>query len=137
MPTDLGPLKEALQQYLCDAMDAGINDEMIPAMRDAAQERTGAMKAGIHADPATSDGQVVHTTIYSDEPYSSFMDQGTQEHDIFGNPLLAFYWQQVGKVVIVRSVHHPGTVGSGFFEDTINDQQFPAMQYGLGVAVLP
>lgn len=136
MPVDTSALKAAFQQYLCDAMDAAVQDEIIPAMRDAAQENTGAMKAGIHADPASTDGQIVSTTIYSDAEYSSFMDQGTRDHDIFGNPFLAFYWQKIGQFVVLPYVHHPGTVGSGFFTETMADHFISGLNYGLDAASL-
>ena len=34
---------------------------------------------------------------------------GSRPHPISGNPLLAFYWERVGKFMVVPSVHHPGT----------------------------
>lgn len=45
---------------------------------------------------------------------SGYVDVGsprthTKPHDIVGNPLLAFHWRKVGRFVVVRRVHHPGS----------------------------
>lgn len=38
-----------------------------------------------------------------------WITSGTRPHTITGNPYLAFFWEKVGRFVIVHSVNHPGT----------------------------
>lgn len=45
--------------------------------------------------------------------YASYVDGGTQPHEIHGNPLLTFKGAN-GQWVSVRGVHHPGTKPDGF-----------------------
>jgi hypothetical protein len=45
--------------------------------------------------------------------YASYVDGGTQPHEIHGNPLLTFKTAG-GQWVSVRGVHHPGTKPTGF-----------------------
>ena len=41
---------------------------------------------------------------------------GTRPHVIVGNPHLAFFWEKVGRFVIVHSVNHPGTKPNNYME---------------------
>src|SRR5678815_3312762 len=54
--------------------------------------------------------------------HASFTDEGTPPHLIEGNPLLAFEWE--GQLVIVRSVMHPGTEGTRWWSDTMEDRRY-------------
>lgn len=134
MTVNTEPLKQALRDHARVAVDLAVQDQMIPASKEAAQVRTGAMREGIHADPAQDLGDTIHTTVYSDATYSSFMDAGTAPHRIDGNPLLSFHWEKIGRNVVFRFVNHPGTVGSNFFDLTLEDHFEPALVYGLEAA---
>ena len=58
------------------------------------------------------------TIAYTAE-HASYTDEGTVPHEIRGNPLLAFEWE--GQLVIVHSVQHPGTAGTHWWADVVND----------------
>lgn len=86
---------------------------------DAAPERTGALKQLIGTTGPSMVGDfVAQCEIYCDAAYAGYTDAGTEEHDIPGNPLLAFYWENgpdgAGDYVFAK-VHHPGTTGTQWF----------------------
>ncbi len=54
--------------------------------------------------------------------YASYTDEGSSPHEITGNPLLAF--EMGGQTVVVHSVQHPGTAGTGWFEDAVTDDEW-------------
>jgi hypothetical protein len=74
-------------------------------------DQSGPLSATISFDAESATG----------EPYASFTDQGTPAHEIVGSPLLSFYWPRLGKVVVLRRVQHPGTVGTGWFSNVVTD----------------
>jgi hypothetical protein len=39
----------------------------------------------------------------------TYLEKGTVAHLIKGNPVLAFYWDKIGRQAYFRSVQHPGT----------------------------
>lgn len=130
MATDVGPLREALLEYLRISVADGAQ-AMVDASKEAAQVRTGAMRDGIHADDPVANGDQVTTTFYSDAEYSSFMDSGTAPHLIEGAPLLSFFWDKIGRQAVFRYVNHPGTVGSSFFDLTLQDALEGALEGAL------
>lgn len=83
-----------------------------------APERTGEMRRGQEIRHL---GGLRSEITYPAE-YASFTDEGSEPHEIHGNPLLAFEWE--GQLVIVRSVHHPGTRGTRWWSDLMTDEQW-------------
>lgn len=59
--------------------------------------------------------------VYPPE-YASYTDEGTDAHEIRGRPLLAFPWD--GTLVVVHSVQHPGTQGTHWWSDVMNDDGY-------------
>ena len=53
--------------------------------------------------------------------YGKFVDEDTKPHKIIGNPFLAFPFR--GKIIIRRSVNHPGTKGQQFRRKTLENSQ--------------
>ena len=54
--------------------------------------------------------------------HASFTDEGTDDHEVTGNPLLAFFWQ--GALVIVHSVFVSGVTEQGWFSDVMTDDNY-------------
>lgn len=67
----------------------------------------------------TDDAPTISRHVVSPAEYSSFVDEGTDPHEIRGNPYLAFFWPKTGKFEVFRSVEHPGTPRTGWWTDTL------------------
>lgn len=123
MTVDVSMLKDAVTQWVDQG--AGV------ALDTFGQELRG--RAPIGTEPSsdgttivdslemiiTSEGEQWSGELNFTSPHASYSDEGTEPHDIQGNPLLAFQWQ--GSLVIVHSVHHPGTPRTGWFTDNVTD----------------
>jgi hypothetical protein len=57
--------------------------------------------------------------VVSPAEYSSYVDEGTEPHEIHGNPLLVFYWPKTGRTMFLPRVQHPGTSRTGWWTDTL------------------
>ena len=55
----------------------------------------------------------VHREHGKDYYYAPYVQNGTRPHEIVGkytqHKKLKFYWEKMGKYIVVRRVHHPGT----------------------------
>lgn len=92
-------------------------DDAVPVGPDRA--RTGpALK-----DTLDVKAGVDNVTIAYLAEHASFTDEGTAPHDIFGHPYLAFDVDGVHVVInaSVTPVRHPGTDGTRWWSDTIDD----------------
>lgn len=61
-------------------------------------------------------------TIHSPAEYSSFVDEGTEAHQIYGRPFLSWKGADGTRVIIranVTPVEHPGTARTGWWSDTV------------------
>ena len=49
-----------------------------------------------------------------------WLEEGTKAHPIVARnaPALAFFWERMGRMMIVKSVMHPGTPAFGFMAET-------------------
>lgn len=107
----LEAVAEETQRIASDALDL-----CWQATVDAAPERTGALRQLIRADGPTMSGQVTaQGEIRCDADYAEWTDKGSDPHIIQGNPLLAFYWEKVGRDMVLPFVNHPGTRGTQWF----------------------
>ncbi|HWA29122.1 MAG TPA: HK97 gp10 family phage protein [Lacunisphaera sp.] len=95
----------------------GIHESVENAAREGAAEakrvgqfkdRSGDLRAKIHAQERQETALTATWSIVSPQPYSMFVEAGTKPHKIEGNPLLKFYWPKVGAWVALPSVNHPG-----------------------------
>lgn len=81
-----------------------------------APSKTGELKRGLKREQSRD----VHGRwstgydVISTAPHTLYVIKGTRPHTITGNPLLAFFWPKVGRNVVFRSVHHPGTRPNNF-----------------------
>lgn len=67
----------------------------------------------------SEDGErLISRTLRSPADYSTYVDDGTEAHEIRGHPLLAFTARD-GSRVIVHSVQHPGTPRTGWWTDRL------------------
>ncbi len=58
--------------------------------------------------------------IWSNAPYSSYIEFGTRPHDIFAVRANALRWtDSSNNVHFAKKVHHPGTKPSPFFEPSL------------------
>ena len=83
--------------------------------QEEAPKKSGDFARGIGFRSFTS-GDTVGFTIHTPQPLGSFIIDGTRPHAIVGNPILAFYWEKVGRMVFTHSVAHPGTKPNPFHE---------------------
>ena len=81
-------------------------------LRNAAPERTGALKSSIMSHVGSNYAEVTVGV-----PYAVFVDQGSAPHIIQGEPLLVF--EKDGRSVFARKVNHPGNAGAHFSEKAI------------------
>jgi hypothetical protein len=57
--------------------------------------------------------------VGSADPVALWVHEGTEPHQIVGNPLLVFHWAKLGKVVAFRQVNHPGTKPNRFLVEAL------------------
>ncbi len=89
---------------------------VLAATLEAAPEKTGNLKALTDVTPVTFvDEFAASCTVFSAAPYAGYTDAGTVPHLIVGNPYLYFYWDRVGKFMVLPYVNHPGTAGTQWF----------------------
>jgi hypothetical protein len=87
---------------------------------------TGELSREWETSTQPSGNGAVSTLRFTAE-HASYQDEGTDAHEIVGNPLLAFEWG--GQTVIVHSVQHPGShKNDGFFSDKAGDESLWALQ---------
>ena len=69
----------------------------------------GAKSGTIYINERTA----VHREHGKDYYYAPYVQNGTRPHEIVGkytpHKKLKFYWEKMGKYIVVRRVHHPGT----------------------------
>lgn len=82
---------------------------MLSDIDSAVPVKTGKLKRSRQSRASFASTRASVTVTYPPN-YAEFTDKGTRPHKIRGNPLLAFRWH--GRLVIVRSVNHPGTKGT-------------------------
>lgn len=98
---------DALEQTYRDTVDA------------APVGKTGALVELIDVDvPRATSEFAVTARIFCAAEYAGYTDAGTAPHEIPGNPLLAFFWEDgpngPGDYVFAH-VNHPGTTGTRWF----------------------
>jgi hypothetical protein len=91
---------------------------VLDELTDAAPKRTGALARSVRVS-GDSTPQTVTINVETDVEYAGWMDTGTRPHPIVGNPYLAFYWEKIGRFVVLRRVSHPGTPRTGWWTDTL------------------
>lgn len=77
----------------------------------AAPKKTGALAASIRWTRGISSKGLTFTSG-SSLKYAGWMEHGTKAHMIYPKSrsgILAFHWPKAGRMVYLRSVHHPGT----------------------------
>lgn len=88
------------------------------AQRVLARKRTGKLAASIRWTRGIS-GKGLTFTSGSNLRYAGWVNNGTRAHIIRPKKpggYLRFYWPKAGRVVYMRSVHHPGTKAYRFLE---------------------
>lgn len=86
------------------------------------ERRPGTLRDTIVKRLAEADGLPV-MLVGSDDPISVLVHEGTPPHQIAArrSPYLVFYWPKIGKVVVTKSVNHPGTKPQRFLVDALED----------------
>ena len=51
------------------------------------------------------------------------LESGARPHVIEGNPFLSFFWEKLGKQVVLRSVNHPGFPGIHYMQDSFSEMR--------------
>ena len=99
--------------------------EMTRRLKAAAPKKTGELERSISVRPTTGYSPRISPTITlvaeAKAPQARFTEEGTRPHEIRGNPILAFYWEKVGRFVYFRKVNHPGNKAKPWFRPTIDD----------------
>lgn len=86
--------KTIVDEIKAFAHAAGVPEEYLSSVKIV---KTGWMKA-----------QVELEYVKNGKPLGIYFEQGTPPHKIFGNPVLRFFWDKVGKWVTFGKVNHPG-----------------------------
>lgn len=68
-------------------------------------------------------GDSVGFNVYAPEPLSTFIREGTRPHIIAGSPLLAFFWERVGRRMVLPFVNHPGTQANDYLQRAYDQWQ--------------
>jgi len=122
---DASGLRDAVERWAEEVHRRAVDDLLDEV--DAAVPRGSGDRAGggqrladtREVRDASSGSRAVASVAYTAE-HASFTDEGTDPHPILGDPLLAFEWN--GRLVIVRSVRHPGTEGTAWWSSRVDDQ---------------
>lgn len=100
---------------LADSITGDIVNDMVNDLQAAAPFESGETRDSIEARQLDY-GPVFSYEILSPTPQSVWTEEGTDPHVIEGNPLLAFNWPKLGgKLMILRSVNHPGNKAMPWF----------------------
>lgn len=90
---------------LVAAAAADVRDETADA---APHGETGRLRES-HRVVSVTPGEVVTAELESDTPYAAAVAEGSRPHEIRASSKRALRFVSGGRVVIVRSVRHPGT----------------------------
>jgi hypothetical protein len=85
-----------------------------------APKRSGEFARGIRFQTRVGNNSVQMTASIP-QPLGKWIVKGTPPHRIVGRPYLAFFWERIGKNVVVRSVNHPGTKPNPFIREAYNE----------------
>lgn len=95
---------------------------------------TGDLHDSIEARGVDDTGDGYTAEVVVDVEYASYTDEGTEAHDIHGNPFLAF--QIDGEDIVVPLVHWvpgPGVAANkGWWSNSIDDQWSAAIETAAG-----
>lgn len=81
---------------------------------------TGRLRAGNQMRIRVN-GLRVRGEVFNNTKYALAVEQGTEPHIIRPKKKKALAFQMGGRTVIVKSVRHPGTVGSHFMAHALSD----------------
>lgn len=134
MPADFSDLSASVQEWVNEAAADAI-DALGEELRELAPVGEGdhdgpRLNETLEVTVLTIGGGEFHGQIAFTAEHASYTDEGTDPHIIEGNPLLAFEWE--GRLVIVRSVNHPGYAGTGWFTENCTDERWA---YHVGEAL--
>lgn len=119
MALDVGPLLAAVRAWAEDVVDEATQT----LVRDV--EAAAPVGEGDHDGPRLRDSvrpevQGLRGEVIVDAEHGVYLEEGTDPHEITGNPLLAF--EMDGELVIVHSVQHPGSrVHVGWFTNVAEE----------------
>jgi hypothetical protein len=85
-------------------------DKYLEIIRAKTPEKTGETRKSWTVSLKSSPDAVEWTiSPVGREEIVAYLEYGTKDHVIEGNPLLSFYWEKLGTDVVFKWVHHPGT----------------------------
>lgn len=122
MPVDAAELLDRLEPWLEQVLEYALNqlgDELTEAC--PVSEGTGDNSPGTLRDSLEIKQSGLTAAIEYPPDYASYVSEGTDPHQIDGNPVLSFYWPKIGKVVTVRSVQHPGTAPNPWWDTLVTE----------------
>lgn len=123
MATDTSGLEAGVREWAARVAEAALVDFSV-VLQEAAPLGEGTLRGSLELDgPHDTGGEQVGSVAFPVD-HASYTDEGTDPHEIVGNPLLAFEWN--GATVIVHSVQHPGTRGTGWWTDNATDDGWAA-----------
>ncbi len=126
MAVDTTALKSAIADWVnrgCEQGLAMLRDDINAPIGTADDPHQGMLRDSEQVLPISTvdvDGGEWRSSLAYTAAYASFTDEGSDPHTIEGNPLLAFNWPKVGKVMILHSVQHPGTQGTRWWSNSVN-----------------
>jgi len=108
---DLKALEAEFTHQVEAAVARAVSETRAHAQRTSLfNDRTGVLRSAIHGWSSGTEGEVQALA-----KYAKFVNGGTVEHQITGNPFLRFEWK--GVWVSFRWVTHPGTEPRPFMDE--------------------
>lgn len=124
MATDTTGLRDGVVEWSRQVHDQAI-EEFSRTLYDAAPVDTGELRASLEQEGGVDTGAEIIGAVGFTAEHASWQDEGTDPHEIVGNPLLAF--EIDGHVVIVHSVQHPGShKNDGWWSNNATDEGWGA-----------
>lgn len=109
-------------------------DQVRQALVGAAPRgETGETARSVRVDELPEFGNRLAWRAVAPTPQAEWTDKGTRPHPISPipnrpNAHLRFVIPGVGVIFTKKTVHHPGTTGTGWFTDTVRDEWAPALR---------
>lgn len=125
MSVDTSGLEDQLRQLARDTIDRAA-DEFVDRLKHrcpVSDDGDDHMVDTIERGPVEETGTVFSSHIQVPKEHASFTNEGTDPHQIFGRPWLAWDGPD-GRVILNASqtpVNHPGTTGTHWWDDTVDE----------------
>lgn len=106
-----------LVSVVAEAVEGALEDGVARARQTHTyQDRSGALTASIGSHLETGGPSGASGVLEATAPYASFVEEGTDAHDIEAPDGGVLAWDDGGGTRFARRVHHPGTAAKPFLQ---------------------